>query len=46
VLRLFRLIHECDREVFGGYAALAVSGNEKFVFTDSEFAAAFAGTKK
>src|SRR5580698_2684829 len=46
VLRLFQLIHECDRKVFGGYAALAVSSNQKFVFTESEFAGAFAGSKK
>src|SRR5271156_2432847 len=46
VLRLFQLIHECDRKVFGGYAALAVSSNQKFVFTESKFARAFAGSKK
>src|ERR1700684_610174 len=46
VLRLFQLIHECDSKVFGGYAALAVSSNQQFVFTESEFAGAFAGSKK
>jgi hypothetical protein len=46
VLRLFKLIHERDRKVFGGYAALAVSRNQKFVFTESEFAGAFAGAVK
>jgi hypothetical protein len=46
VLRLFQLIYECDRKVFGGYAALAVSSNQKFVFTEAEFAGAFAGSKK
>jgi hypothetical protein len=37
VLRLFQLVHECDRKVFGGYVALTVSSNQKFVFTESEF---------
>src|ERR1700693_5441165 len=46
VLRPFQLIHECNRKVFGGYAALAVSSNQKFVFTESGFAGAFAGSKK
>src|SRR5580698_237980 len=46
VLRLFQLVHECDRKVFCGYAALAVSSNQKLVFTESEFAGAFAGHKK
>ena len=46
MLRLCQLIHECDRKVFGGYAALAVSSNQEFVFTESELPVRSPGAKK
>src|SRR5580698_2218359 len=46
VLRLFQLVHECDRKVLRGYAALTVSTNQEFIFTKSELAGAFAGSKE
>src|SRR5271154_5116807 len=46
VFRLFQLVHECDRKVFRGYAALTVSTDQEFIFTKSELAGAFAGSKE
>jgi hypothetical protein len=45
VLRIFQLVRERERIVFGGYAALTVRRNQKLVFAEPELAGAFPRSK-